>query len=186
MQIVDWIALGIILFAVVIGLLLGFGKCLKIFTGGIIGIIISVVVTYFLIGIVASWGFVQALLQKFDDALVANGSGFCQFLNSIGIETIVLAIALFLIVQLIRILIVNLIKGISEADNVVIRVINRGLGVIISLAFFFMLVLLVFQIVYLIGGATSESFCENLQGALRVDWLYTNNPLRTIADFWTK
>lgn len=185
MQIVDWIALGIILLAAIIGLLLGFGKCLKIFTSGIVGVVISVVVTYFLIGVVASWGFVQSLLNQFTQALVDNGSGFCMFLKSIGIETIVLAIALFIIVQLIRILIVNLIKGIAEADNVVIRVINKFLGMVFALAFFAMLALIIFQIIYLIGGETSDSFREYLTGTLRINLLYDNNPLRIIANMWT-
>ncbi|MGN0813462.1 MAG: hypothetical protein ACI4MQ_08145 [Candidatus Coproplasma sp.] len=184
MQIVDWIALGIVLLVALIGILLGFGKCLKIFTGGLVGIIISIVVTYFLIGIVGSWGFVQDLLAKFTQALVDNGSGFCMFLKTIGIESIVLAVALFLIVQLIRILIVNIVNGISESKNVVIRVINKTLGLIFSLAFFAMIALIIFQIIYLIGGTTSENFREYLTGALKLNVLYDNNPLRIIADMW--
>ncbi len=183
---IDWIALGVILFAVLLGLLLGFGKCLKIFTGGIFGIIISIFVTYFLIGIVGSWGFVQSLLNQFDAALVANGSGFCTFLNDIGIESIVLAVALFIIVQLLRILIVNIIKGITEADNVVMRIINKVFGVVIAVAFILMLVLVVFQIVYLIGGDTANNFRQFLSGAFKIDVLFDNNPLRVIADMWTK
>lgn len=186
MQIVDWIALGIILVAAIIGLLLGFGKCLKLFTGGIVGIIISIVVTYFLIGIVSSWGFVQNLLTAFDTALVKNGSGFCRFLNTIGIESIVLAVVLFIIVQLLRIFIVNLIKGIAESDNTVIRVINKVVGMIFSLAFFLMIVLLIFQIIYLIGGDTAANFDASLTGTLKINRLFENNPLRAIADIWLK
>lgn len=186
MQIVDWIALGIIVLAAIIGLLLGFGKCLKIFTGGIIGVLISVVVTYFLIGIVGSWGFVQDLLGKFTQALVDNGSGFCIFLKNIGIETIVLAIILFIIIQLVRVLIVNIIKGVAEVDNVVIKAINKFLGMIFALAFFAMLALIIFQIVYLIGGETSQNFREYLTGAFKLNFIYDNNPLHVIADMWTK
>ncbi len=186
MLIVDWIALGVILVAAMIGLLLGFGKCLKIFTSGLIGIIISIVLTYFLIGIVASWGFVQDIMAAFDEALVKNGSGFCQFLNTIGIESIVLAVALFVIVQLLRIFIVNIIKGIAESDNTVIRIFNKVTGMIFSLAFFFMIVLVIFQIIYLIGGDTANNFNASLKGTLRIDWLFENNPLRSIADIWLK
>lgn len=184
MQIADWIALGVILVAAIIGLLLGFGKCLKLFTGGIVGIIISLVVTYFLMGIVSSWGFVKDIMAAFDQALVDNGSGFCNFLNSIGIESIVLAIALFIIVQLLRIFIVNIIKGISESDNTVVRVINKVFGMIFSLAFFFMLVLLIFQIIYMIGGDTAANFSSSLSGKLNIGWLFEHNPLRDIADIW--
>lgn len=184
MQIVDWIALGIVLLVALIGILLGFGKCLKIFTGGIIGIIISVVVTYFLIGIVGSWGFVQDLLAKFTQVLDANGSGFCMFLKNIGIESIVLAVALFLIVQLVRILIVNIVKGISEIDNMVISVFNKVLGLIFALAFFAMIALIIFQIIYLIGGDIANSFREYLTGAFKLDWLFDNNPMNIIANMW--
>lgn len=184
MQTVDFIALGIILLAALLGLLLGFGKCLKIFTSGIIGVIISVVVTYFIMGVVASWGFVQAIMEKFTEALVNNGSGFCTFLLNIGIESIVLAIALFLIIQIIRIIIVNVIKGIAEADNVVVKVINKFLGLVFALAVFAMLALIVFQIVYMIGGDTAESFKQYLTGAFKLDVLFENNPLHVIADKW--
>lgn len=186
MQMVDWIALGIVLLVVVIGLLLGFGRCLKIFTSGIFGIIISIIITYFLIGIVASWGFVKDLLDKFTLALIENGSPFCMFLRTIGIESIVLAVILFIIVQILRIIIVNIVKGIAEADNVVMKVINKFFGVVFALAFFAMLTLIVFQIIYLIGGETSANFREYLTGALKLEVLYDNNPLRTIADMWVR
>ena len=184
MQIVDWIALGIILLVALIGIMLGFGKCLKVFTSGIVGIIISVVVTYFLIGIVGSWGFVQDLLGKFTQALGDNGSGFCIFLKNIGIESIVLAVALFLIVQLLRILIVNIIQGIAEANNVVMKIINKGLGMIFALAFFIMIALIVFQIIHLIGGETADNFRTYLTGALKLDYIFDNNPMNIIANMW--
>ncbi|MGN1104593.1 MAG: hypothetical protein ACI4QI_06935 [Candidatus Coproplasma sp.] len=184
MQIVDWIALGIVLLVALIGLLLGFGKCLKIFTSGPIGIIISIVVTYFLIGIVGSWGFVQDLLQRFTEVLEANGSGFCNFLLTIGIQSIVLAIVLFIIVQIIRVIIVNIIKGISEVDNVIVKVINKTLGLVFALAFFVMIALVVFQIIYLIGGDTAANFREYLTGTFKLNVLFDNNPMSKIADMW--
>lgn len=184
MQTVDFIALGIILLVALLGILLGFGRCLKIFTSGIVGVVISVVVTYFLIGIVGSWGFVQSIMAKFTEALVNNGSGFCMFLKNMGIETVVLALALFIIVQLVRILIVNIIKGIAEADNAVIKVINKLLGMVFALAFFVMITLIVFQILYMVGGETSESVKQYLTGALKLDVLYENNPMHVIADMW--
>lgn len=184
MQIVDWIALGIVLLAAIIGLLLGFGKALKIFTSGIVGVIISIVVTYFLIGVVGSWGFVNNWLSMLNDALVNTENFFCIFLKDIGISSIILAIVLFAIVQLTRILIVNIIKGLSESDNTAIRVIDKILGIILSLAFFVMIALVVFQIFYLIGGNTAETFHNYLKGAFRLDWVYEHNPLQGIADLW--
>lgn len=180
MQIVDWLALGIILLSALIGLMLGFGKLLKMFTGGIFGIIISVVVTYFLIGVVASWPFVQALMGKLSDTMQASGSGFVKFLYRISTPKIILGIILFIIVQILRIIIVKVIKGVAEIDNPVINAFNRIGGMIIMLGVICMLALIVFQIVFWIGGDTAVSFKNYLTGALRLDWVFDNNPLRYI------
>ncbi|MGN0804009.1 MAG: hypothetical protein ACI4MS_01335 [Candidatus Coproplasma sp.] len=181
MYISDWISIGIVLLAIALGVLLGFGKSLKIFTGGIVGIIISVVVTYFSIGVVASWGFVQELMGKLVSALINNGNGFCKFLRVIAIEKILLAIILFAIIFSLRILIVNIIKGVSEADNKLIRGLNRFFGVIFVLAITIMVTLLVFHLIDLIGGSAEESFVKFLHGAFRLDWVFTHNPLRYIV-----
>lgn len=180
MQMVDWITIGIILLTAVIGLLLGFGKILKIFTGGFIGVLISVVVTYFFIGVVASWGFVQDIMARFVEAMEASESGFVHFLLKIGIERIVLGIALFIVIQIIRIIIVNIIKSIVEIENPVIKAINKIGGMILMLAIMCMIALLVFHVVDLIGGSTEESFRDYLTGAMRLDWVFDNNPLKYI------
>ena len=130
MQIIDWIAIGVVLLSLVIGMMLGFGKLLKIFTGGIVGIIISVIVTYFFIGVVASWGFVQAIMGKLHTAMVNAENGFVNFLIKIGIEKVILAVALFIVVQILRVLIVRIIKSIVEIENPVIRAFNRIGGMI--------------------------------------------------------
>lgn len=180
MQVVDWIAIGIIALSLILGAILGFGKTLKIFTGGIVGIIISVVVTYFTIGVVASWGFVQDIMGRFITVLNDNGSGFCQFLINIHIEKIVLAIVLFIVVQILRIIIVKVIKGVAESDNRVISFFNKLLGAIFLLCINVMLALIVFHIIQLIGGDTAESFRTYLTGTLRLEWVYDNNPLQYI------
>ena len=180
MQIVDWLALGIILLSALIGLMLGFGKLLKWFTGGIVGIAISVVVTYFLIGIVASWPFVQALMGKLNSSMSSSSSGFVQFLARISTSKIILGIILFIIVQILRIIIVRIIKGIVEIDNPVIKVINRIGGMLFMLAVIVMLTLIVFQIVFWIGGDTASNFRNYLTGGLKLNVLFDKNPLRYI------
>lgn len=181
MQIIDWIAIGIVVLALVIGMMLGFGKLLKIFTGGIVGIIISVVVTYFFIGVVASWGFVQDIMGRLHTAMVNAENGFVNFLIKIGIEKIILAVALFIVIQLLRILIVSIIKGFAEIENPVIRAFNRIGGMIFMLAVTCMVALLVFHIIDLIGGSTEESFKNYLSGSVfKIDWVFEHNPLRHI------
>lgn len=182
MQIIDWIAIGVVALSLVIGMLLGFGRLLKIFTGGIVGIIISVVVTYFFIGVVASWGFVQDIMGKLHTAMVNADSGFVNFLIKIGIEKIILAVALFIVIQLLRIVIVNTIKRIAEIENPVVRAFNRIGGMIFMLAVTCMVALLIFHIIDLIGGGTEESFRNYISGSVfKIDWVFEHNPLKYIV-----
>ena len=181
MQLVDWIFIGIALISLVLGALLGFGKLLKIFTGGIIGVLISIVVTYFLLGIVASWPFVQDLLGKLVGAIQNGNNGFTNFLIKIGIEKIILAVGIFIIVQIARVIIVHIIKSIVEIDNKVVKVINRVGGAIFFLAIAAALTLIVFHIVNWVGGESAENFRNGLNGVLRIQWVYDNNPLMYIV-----
>lgn len=181
MQLVDWIFIGIALVSLVLGALLGFGKLLKIFTGGIIGVLISIVVTYFLLGIVASWGFVQDLLGKLLGLIQNGNNGFTNFLIRIGIEKIILAVILFIVVQILRVIIVHIIKSIVEIDNKVIKVINRVGGAIFFLAIAAALTLIVFHLVKWVGGESAEGFRNSLNGVLRIQWVYDNNPLMYIV-----
>lgn len=180
MQLVDWIAAGVVLVALMLGFLLGFGKLLKIFTGGILGIIISLVLTYFSIGVVASWGFVQELMGKLVSAMQNFQNGFVQFLLKISTEKILLAVILFFIIQLARILTVNIIKSIAEIDTPIISGINRISGAIFMVGVTIVLALLFFHIVDLIGGNTEENMRNYLHGFFRLDWVFNNNPLKYI------
>ena len=177
----DYIAIIVVLAAIVLGSLFGFGKLLKFFTGGIIGFLISVVVTYFFIGVVASWGFVQDIMAKIVGAMQNANNGFVNFLLKIGIERVILGVMLFIAVQILRILIVNIIKGIMEIDNPVLRVINRVGGALLMLAVVVMLTLLAFHIIALIGGGSEESVKQALSGSVfKFDWVYEHNPLQYI------
>ena len=61
---IDWIVLAVLAASAVLGMLFGFGKLLKFFTGGIVGFIISIFVVYFFTGIVSGWGFVKELMER--------------------------------------------------------------------------------------------------------------------------
>ncbi|MDE7380455.1 MAG: hypothetical protein K2N14_05310 [Clostridia bacterium] len=183
MQIIDWIAIGIVVGSLLIGGLIGFGKLLKIFTGGIVGIIISIVVTYFCIGVVGSWGFVQELMAKLLTAMQNADNFFVNFLLKIGIEKILLAIILFGIIQLARVLIVSIIKNVMEVENPVMKFFNRLLGMIFMTAISCMVALLVFHIIDLIGGGTEENFINYISGSVfKLDWVFTHNPLKYVIE----
>lgn len=180
MHTVDWIAIGVVLVFVAIGLLLGFGKLLKAFTGGIVGIIIAIVVTYFCLGVVASWGFVQDLMAKLIVAMQNKNSGFLNFLIKIGVEKIILALALFIIALVLRAIIVSIIKGICEIENPVVKAFNRIFGMLFMLGVLVILTLLIFHIIDLIGGTAEQNCINFLTGVFRLDWVFTHNPLQYI------
>lgn len=179
MIIADWIMLGVIAVVVILGLVAGFSGGLRFFTGGIFGIIISVIVTYFLIGIVNSWQFVIDIFAKLNGAM--NFGENAEYI----IDQIILAVALFVIVQILRIIIVKLLAGLFEINNAFFKVINRVLGIAVMAAVAVILGLLAFQIIYWVGGQTAAEVAEGLDGSVfGLDWVYENNPLRTMADYF--
>ncbi|MBP5467282.1 MAG: hypothetical protein J6Y43_06960 [Clostridia bacterium] len=178
----DVIAIITLAACILLGAALGFGKGLRFITGGIFGKIISIVICYFLFGIVLSFGFVQDLLLKFTTALSENGSWICNLLLNIRIDLIVFAIALFIVVQILRKIVVRIIANVMEMDNKVLSVINRLLGVVLLAAFAAMITLIVFQIIAWISG-TDGAFFNNLQdSAFGLDKLFVNNPLNSVFE----
>lgn len=176
----DWIALVAMLFFALLGAMVGFGRGLKFFTGGIFGVIISIFVTYLIFGFVLDIEFVSNLLQKFVDWLSEQNSVGSFFAN-IHIDYVVLAVILFIIVQIVRIIIVKIIRGVVEIENVVVKTINRIFGIILFEAVLVALVLFVFQIVAWVGGTTAENFMSYLDDSfLGLDFLFENNPLKSI------
>ncbi len=180
----DWIAIAVALGALALGAVFGFGRLLKFFTGGIIGIIISGFVCYCIGGFFLDIPFVQDMLAKFAGLWGTQEGIFFDILRSMHLEIVVYYIVLFLLVQIARVIIVNILKNISEADNVVISVINRVGGALLMAAVVFVVVLLIFQIVHWVGGGTEIDLINSLGGScFKLDMLYIHNPLGAIVDF---
>ena len=178
----DIIVLITILFCLVGGAALGFGRWLKILTGGVVGKIISVVICYFLFGIVLDWPFVKALTQKITDTLQADGSWICQVLLTIRLDLIAFGALLFVIVQILRKFVVYLIANVMQVDNKVIRIINRVLGIVLLTAFMAILTLVVFQVVAWVMG-TEGGFYQSLQGSVfGLDKIFIDNPLNSVIE----
>lgn len=181
MILADWIIIGLAVVFCLFGMLFGFGKGLKFFTGGILGFIISIFVCYALGGLIYNFGFVKDLLNSLVSAIDKANNGFCRFLLKIHIEIIIYYIALFIIVTILRIIIVKIIKSIVEIDNMALIIINKTLGVIFFVGIFLMLLMMVFWIVSLIGGRTEANFLLKLSGSkLKLDWFFNHNPFMTI------
>ncbi|MEG9430551.1 MAG: hypothetical protein VZQ61_06505 [Christensenellaceae bacterium] len=178
----DLIVLVALLICIVLGAFMGFGKGLRLFTGGVFGRIISVVICYFLFGIVLSWSFVQDLLLKFTTMLAEQDTWICNLLLQIRIDMIVFGAVLFLAVQILRHLVVHIIAGVFEIDNKAIRIINKILGVVLFLAFAVIFTLIIFQIIAWISG-TDGGFYESLQGSVfGLDKIFTDNPLNSVFE----
>lgn len=181
MIIADWVAVGAVALFILFGLLAGFGKGLKFFTGGIFGVIISVFVCYCLGGLILKLQFVQDLLDKFRD-LWAGGKA-AGVLNKIHLDLIVYYIALFIVIQIIRVIVVAVLKHLLEIDMVVFKIINKILGALFFLAILIFLTLTVFQIISWVGGETAQDFEKLLEGSFfKLDKLFENNPLLSLRD----
>ena len=185
MLMVDWIALGIIFVFAAIGALIGFGRGLKFLTGGIFGIIISVVLCYIFGSMILGVPFVNDLLTK-----LAESIGGWSI-----VVTVIYYVVLFILFTLIRILIVKIIRKVAEADVLIMKIINKVFGAILMAAFGVLLGMLALQIIYWV-----QTNPDSL-GDIYVNWmmnaetgdpsaivgaLYVNNPLSALADYFTQ
>jgi len=164
------------------GILGGFGKVLNFFTKGIFGKIISIFVCYFLFGVVLDWPFVKEALTNLNQSLASNENFICDLLIKIRLDLIVFAVALFFAVQLLRKLAVKLIDKAFSANNPVMKVINKVLGV--ALAFFCVAVILltIFQILAWTTGINGSVY-QAMQGSFfKLDKLFVSNPLNAIFE----
>lgn len=184
MLMVDYIALAILVVFAAIGALVGFGKGLKFLTGGIFGIIISVVLCYIFGSMILGIPFVNDLLTKLAESI----GGW-----SIAV-TVIYYIVLFVIFTLLRILIVKIVRKVAEADVLVMKIINRILGAVLLAAFGILLGLLALQIIYWVQVSeaglgeiyTNWMMSESGEPSAIVGALYLKNPLSALADYFNQ
>lgn len=174
----DWIFLGVLLLVCGLGALLGFGKVLCMFVlNKIVRIIVAIFVCYTFGGMILGIPFVNQLLAD----LAANWAHI-DFLTKIHPEIIIYYIALFIITMLAVWILSRILKGISEAKALPIKIINKVGGAILFAVFAFALMLLVFQIISWIGGQSAANFQNvletNCPAILRP--LYEHNPMLSL------
>ena len=177
----DLITLGVIMLTALIGAISGFGNGLKFFARGWLGRIISIIICYFLFGLVLKIPFVQDLLQKFV-ATLDGEKWYLKILKYVRIDMIVFAVVLFFAVQLVKKLVVSLINGLFSINTPFIRVLNKLLGVFIYMFLLLLLVLIVFQIAYLIDGADGAIYQKTHGSLFGLDKLYLDNPLNKVIE----
>ena len=181
MILADIVAVAAIAIFICLGALLGFSRGLKFFTKGIFGIIISAFSCYMLMGFVFDISFVQTLVAKFQESI--SGSSLGELFAPI-LSRVIVYVIIFAVVQALRMLVVHLLVGVLQADNIVMKIVNKTLGVVFFLVVLFLLVLFAFHIVTWIGGDTYSTFYSYLEGSVfNLDKILESNPLISIFTF---
>ena len=186
MILADYILILVVLGVALVGVLLGFGKGIKILTKGIIGILISIVNCYFLFGMIIHIGFVESFMNLIVSGLTNASNWFCNFLLLIHIEMATVAVILFAIVMVIRKIVVAIIANIAESDHAVFRVINKSLGALLSVVAFVIVALIVMQIVVAVQYENSALYSFFKGSFFHLDEIYLNNPLLEVIHKLTR
>lgn len=177
----DGITLAVILITTVIGVLAGFGNGLKFFSHGWMGRIVSIVICYFIFGLVLKIPFVEEAMAKFVAKLDEN-KWYLKVLKYVRIDLIAFAVILYFVVQIAKRLLLGIIEKIFEANVWLMRILNKFLGAAIYLFILLLVTLIVFQIAYYIKG-TDGAIYAKIQGSLfGLDKLYLDNPLNAVID----
>lgn len=176
------IILGVLLLAILLGVLLGFGKTLTFATGGIVGKIIATYFCYVLYSVVLNLPFVQNFISIFVEYLSSQDNFFFTILLFLRVELWLFGVLLFVAVQLIRMLIVRVIRGVFEIDTPVMKVINKVGGAIFMLAIVVSVLLVIGQILAWTTGVDGPVY-QYLEGSfLQLDYVFANNPLNGIFE----
>lgn len=174
----DLVFLGIMLVSLLLGAILGFGKVFGVLVlNKFTRIVLAIFVCYSFGGMILGIPFINQLLIDLS-AYWAD----IELLNTIHLEIIIYYVALFLITILLLLIFSRIVKGISEVDVLPVKVLNKVAGAIVLAAGMLLLMLVVFQIIYMIGGATAESFAEKLSQSTIMLPLFENNPLLKIME----
>ncbi len=161
-----------------LGLLFGFGKTLRFFTRGLFGVIISVFVCFTFGGMIAGIPAVSEWIGMLD-AKLGEAWGFLQVIH---LANVLYYVVLFFVVQLLRILVVKCIAGIFEVDVLPMRIVNKVLGMVLTVAAVFLLTLLVLAVFRV---AEDTAFVQNILAKIDGTFLgslYENNPVKFVAD----
>lgn len=179
----DWIALAIVVVSLAVGAIVGFGKLLVFFTNKVFGWITSAFVCYTFGGMIMKIEFVQDLLVKMASLWSGTDNIFLAFITNIHPEVILFYIVMFIAVFFIIKLLALLAKSILEIESKPLKVINAIGGALLLGATMILMGLVALQIIYWVGGNTSEVLLENLDHSLfGLDKLYLNNPLLGLVE----
>ena len=167
--------------SLLLGFLLGFGRTLKFLTGGIVGIIISIFLCATFGGMIARIGFISDLIARGNEYF----GGFASILARINVATIIYYIILFIIAQIIRVIIVHIIKKIFQPKDKkspgygIRNAINRVLGLLLFGAFFVLIAYLAMAVIALLEDVESvNTWLSTMRDNNSFFYkMYTHNPI---------
>ena len=176
------ILVGFIL-SLLLGFLMGFGRVVKLITGGLVGVIFSVFVCVMFGGLIAEIPFVADLIAKGN----AYFGDKAQILAKLNFATWIYYVILFLLVQIVRIILVKCIakmftpKEKGSAAYAVRNTVNRVLGLISLGATFVLVVFFVLAVVALFSDVPSvQTMLDEFASSDKTSifyMLYKNNPI---------
>ncbi len=165
---------AIVLFG--LGLVLGFGRVLKFFTGGIFGTVIAAFLCVTFGGMIAGIPAVSQWMNGLNEKL----GNVWSFLGTIHLATVVYYILLFFVMQLLRIFAVKFIAQIFSIDVLPMRIVNRVLGGAAAVAAVLLLTLLVFGVMAIFKEKQPiVDFLNSIQGSF-LGTLFENNPVKFV------
>lgn len=174
----DWIAIGVIIVSIFLGALLGFGKLLAFLTNKVFGKVTAVFVCYTFGGMFMSIGFVQEFLVWVASLWSTQDNFFCNFITKLHPEVLIYYIVLFVAVYWILKLLALLAKAVLEIKVKPLKIINKVGGALLLTFTAVLIWLVVFQVIFWVGGSTSADFLQSLQHSLfALDKLFLYNPL---------
>ena len=140
------------------------------------GKIVTLVFTYFLLGIVIGMDQTKQAQANFIEFLKSKNNGLCNFLITIRIETILTAVIVFIAVMILQLIVVNVLAGLLSIDGAGAKFFNSILGVLLGVAECAALVLIVLEAMYIFGGGAESVNLESLKGSFfGLDNIYLNN-----------
>lgn len=173
MHIIDIVTIAAAIVFLLIGFVSGFGRSLRHFTNGIVGVIISVFVCAALGGMVLGIDVVTGWIEQLNAFFASKA----EFLGKIQLGVIIFYAVMFFAVQILRVIVVKVIAGIFETDNSVMRVINKSLGMIFVPTTVLVTLLLVFAVFNLFEDtAFIGNLLQKMEGTFLMK-LYEVNPI---------
>ena len=184
MKVIDYIVLGILLISIILGLIFGLSKRIRRSPFGIVSILFALATTYTIVCMLLAIPQFKNFLDEMNIKMLEANNPFLDFLVNIRINLIALIIIVLIIVLLVKHFVFNRIADLLELDNKLSKVLNKVFGVIYSVIFSMAIILVAFQIVFLING-TSGVLYDNIQGSLfKLDYIYENNPIVNVFRYF--